>query len=58
MVRPSSIRKVARLTRLAFDFFTVSLTATEIAEAFDKNVAEVTWVCHPTPFNPFGKTSG
>ena len=28
----------------AFDFFTVSLTATEIATQFDKKVADVTWV--------------
>lgn len=32
----------------AFDFFTVSLTVTEIAEDFGKTNAQVSWVCsHP-----------
>lgn len=27
----------------AFDFFTVSLTASDLAETFDKSVADITW---------------
>jgi MFS transporter, SHS family, lactate transporter len=31
----------------AFDFFTVSLTVTELAESFGKTNAQVSWVCGP-----------
>lgn len=43
-VTPLSIPCQMKLTRICrFDFFTVSLTVTDLAETFDRSKADITW---------------